>query len=317
MANTVLRFEKIKSFEALNLSNAHINRFMPTPNANLNIKNKRVFGSNNLVKDVKNIIDKKGLKPRKNAVLAMEGILSLSPEFFNSTDRIKQFVEFGSKWIANEFGENVLNITAHFDEQTPHLHFHIIPINEKGRLSAFDLFNKNTLKEFQKSYCDFMNKNIPDESFTYKAGSKAEHTDIKEYYAMVNEKTSELKNENSDLKNKVNQYEKNKEALENKLDIFEKDIEKTNKENTKLKKDIQKLEDLTEKQFTEISNLKNIVKNINDKYNKLVAFFNKLPDYIKKQFNNPFSKAEPEKLTPISFPDSPKKQLKNVKKPRF
>lgn len=316
MTNTVLRFEKIKSFEALNLSNAHINRFMPTPNANLNIKNKRVFGSNNLVKDVKNIIDKRGLKPRKNAVLVMEGILQLSPDFYSSPERIKQFVENGSKWIAKEFGENVLNITAHFDETTPHLHFHIIPINDKGRLSAFDLFNKNTLPQFQKSYCDFMNENIHDVNFTYKAGSKAKHTDIKEYYSMVNEKTSELKNENTDLKNKVNQYEKNKEVLENKLDVFEKDIEKTNKENTKLKKDIQKLEDLTEKQFTEISRLNNIVKNINDKYNKLVAIFNKLPDYIKKKFNNP-SKVEPEKLTPINFPDSPKRQLKNVNKPRL
>lgn len=316
MTNTVLRFEKIKSFEALNLSNAHINRFMPTPNANLNIKNKRVFGSNNLVKDVKAIIDKKGLKPRKNAVLVMEGILQLSPEFYSSKERIKQFVENGSKWIAKEFGENVLNITAHFDETTPHLHFHIIPINEKGRLSAFDLFNKNTLPQFQKSYCDFMNENIPDVKFSYNAGSKAKHTDIKEYYSMVNKKTSELKNENFELKNKVNQYQKNKEVLENKLDIFEKDIEKSNIENKNLKKQIEKLEDLTEKQFTEISRLNNIVKNINDKYNKLVAFFNKLPDYIKKKLNNP-SKVEPEKLTPINFPDSPKKQLKNVNKPRI
>lgn len=317
MTNTVLRFEKIKSFEALNLSNAHINRYIATPNADAKIKNKRVFGSNNIVKDVKNIIDKKGLTPRKNSVLVMEGVLSLSNDFFNSTDRIKQFVEFGSKWIASEFGENVLNITAHFDETTPHLHFHIIPINEKGRLSAFDLFNKNTLPNFQKSYCDYMNKNIKDEKFTYKAGSKAEHTDIKEYYALVNEKTSELKSENLDLKAQVKQYEKNKESLENKLDIFEKDIEKTNIENKNLKKEIEKLEDLTEKQFTQITNLKNIVNSLNEKYNKLVAFFNKLPDFIKKQFNSPFSKVEPEKLTPINFPDSPKKQLKNVKKPRI
>ncbi|CAH8185251.1 plasmid recombination protein [Vibrio aestuarianus] len=82
MTNTVLRFEKIKSFEALNLSNAHINRYIETPNANAKIKNKRVLGSNNIVKDVKAIIDKKGLKPRKNAVLVMEGVLSLSNEFF-------------------------------------------------------------------------------------------------------------------------------------------------------------------------------------------------------------------------------------------
>ncbi len=316
MTNTVLRFEKIKSFEALNLSNAHINRYIATPNANAKIKNKRVFGSNNIVKDVKAIIDKKGLKPRKNAVLVMEGVLSLSNDFFNSNERIKQFVENGSRWIKKEFGDNVLNITAHFDETTPHLHFHIIPINDKGRLSAFDLFNKNTLPQFQKSYCDYMNENI-NEKFNYKAGSKAEHTDIKEYYAIVNEKTSQLKNENSDLKAKVNQYEKNKEALENKLDVFEKDIEKTNVENTKLKKEIERLEDLTDKQFTEISNLNKIVKSLNDKYNKLVAFFNKLPDYIKKQFNSPFSKVEPEKLTPINFPDTPKNKLKNVKKPRF
>lgn len=316
MANTVLRFEKIKSFEALNLSNAHINRYIATPNADAKIKNKRVFGSNNLVKDVKTIIDKKGLKTRKNSVLVMEGVLSLSNEFFNSNERIKQFVENGSRWIKKEFGDNVLNITAHFDEQTPHLHFHIIPINEKGRLSAFDLFNKNTLPQFQKSYCDFMNENIIDVNFSYKAGSKAKHTDIKEYYSMVNEKTSELKNENTSLKKQVNEYEKNKEVLENKIDIFEKDIEKTNKENNRLKKDIQKLENLTEKQYNQISNLTKIVKNLNDKYNKLVAFFNKLPDYIKKKFNNP-SKVEPEKLTPINFPDSPKKQLKNVKKPRF
>lgn len=62
---TILRFKKIKTFEHLNLSNAHINRYLDTPNSNPDINNIHIFGSKNLVKTVKDRLKKKELIQEK------------------------------------------------------------------------------------------------------------------------------------------------------------------------------------------------------------------------------------------------------------
>ncbi|PSV60266.1 hypothetical protein C9J48_20430, partial [Photobacterium profundum] len=248
---TILRFEKIKTFEALNLSNAHINRYMETPNADTKIRNKKIFGSGNVVKDVKERLNKNGIKPRKNAVLCMEALLTLSPEYFTSKEATKNFTIAAAKWLSDEYGENVLSVDLHLDESTPHIHAIILPITEDGRLSARDLFNKLTLKKFQKSYCDLMSEKTGID-FDYKEGSKAKHQNVKEYYTKINKELPALK-ENDDLKAKV-------ENLENELDEKE-------DENYQLNGKIKKLEKDISIQNEEISQLKSFIEKLTKKFN--------------------------------------------------
>lgn len=39
-----------------------------------------------------------------------------------------------------EYGaENILYVTVHMDEKTPHMHFGVVPITEDGRLSVKEI----------------------------------------------------------------------------------------------------------------------------------------------------------------------------------
>lgn len=258
---TVLRFEKLKSYENIRLSNAHVQRFINAPNADNSVKNYVLYGSKNVVRDIKKKIKAKGIKPRRNSVLCMEAILSLSPEFFedNKNKRINDFARQAKAFLVEKYGNNLIGCYLHLDEKTPHIHAYIIPMTNNGRLSARETFNKNTLKEFQETYCKKMNE-IEGFDFTYKSGSKAEHKDIKEFYSEIN-KITEYKNKNDKLKEQI----KNLEI----------EVEKEIDENFLLKSKIKKIEksfleqsEQIEKLFSIIEKLKNKIKGMIQKKKK-------------------------------------------------
>ncbi len=241
---TTLRFEKIKDYNNLNLSNAHVYRYLETPNANPKISNKKLLGSGNVVRDVKCKFEKNNITPRKNAVLCIEAILSLSPDFFQSNTNTKDFAISARKWLISEFGDNLVSAVLHLDEKTPHIHAHIIPMTDDGRLSARELFNKSTLADYQKSYLNQMKKVEP--KLKYNQGSKAEHTKLKDYYSMVNkeiEDNEELKDNIFKLENELEEKEDKIFFMGNKLKKLEKSIKSQNNEISKLKQFIEQLKD--------------------------------------------------------------------------
>ncbi|EJB5283990.1 plasmid recombination protein [Vibrio parahaemolyticus] len=283
---TILRFEKIKTLEHLNLSNAHINRYLDTPNANPDINNIHIFGSKNLVKTVKDRLQKNGIKPRKNSVLSVEALLTLSPEYFCEDEDQKKVTEFTKAavtFLKENFGNNVISVDLHLDESNPHIHAHIIPLTNDGRLSARDMFNKITLKAFQKSYCEVMNKTLG-KTFTYKEGSKATHKDIKEFYTEINEQ-KKYKEEVVKLENKLMDEQDNNFALSNQ---------------------IKRLENQIKVQQEEISALKKLV-------NKLKKFISKLKKTKKEPSSDPY---ELPALTINNNPDIPKELNKKKRKNR-
>ncbi|MHA2814994.1 MobV family relaxase [Vibrio campbellii] len=288
---TVLRFEKLKSYESIRLSNAHVQRYINTPNADNNIKNYILYGSKNVFKDVKTKIEASGLKPRKNSVLCMEAVLSLSPEFFEEekNERIKLFAKQAKEFLKERYGNNLVGCYLHLDEQTPHIHAYVVPMTQDGRLSARDMFNKETLKEFQEYYCNKMNE-IEGFDFSYKKGSKAQHKDIKEFYTEINN-VSELKKENDSLKDKIKNLEI---EVEDKID-----------ENYRLQGKIEKMEKTFLEQSEQIEKLISLVSKLKDKIKKIIS--------KKKRKEKPVFKPEPPKLE-ISF-DNPEEE-KEIKKKR-
>ncbi|WP_100752572.1 MobV family relaxase [Vibrio salilacus] len=205
---TILRFEKIKDYNNLNLSNSHVYRYLETPNANPNIMNKKLRGSGNVVKDVKRKFEENDINPRKNAVLCIEAVLSLSPDFFQSNTNTKDFAISAREWLISEFGDNLVSAVLHLDEKTPHVHAHIVPITGDSRLSARELFNKSTLPDYQKSYLKKMKKIEP--KLKYNKGSKLEHTKLKDYYSMINEKVEDGNKLESDILNLESELEEKK-----------------------------------------------------------------------------------------------------------
>jgi len=231
MNKTVFRAIKIKQFQQIAASGAHSYRLKETLNADRSVKN-IVFckpDNNNLSKAVNQRILESGVKVRKSkqtvveqktkvgkvktrtqdasSVLCLEFVASASPSYFGKMNR-KQLRAFGSDvtdFFKHEFGEkNLMSSIMHLDEQTPHLHVHVTPVTQEGRLSAKDwLGGAQKCSQLQQRFQDFMQSR--GHNLERNAGSKAKHQDIKQFYSVINKnKENQQSNLFSPLKNVLN-----------------------------------------------------------------------------------------------------------------
>ena len=186
----IMRFKKLKSWGEIGGVGSHHSRDRPTPNANPEVANlwlrKPAAG---IVEGVRDRLS--GIKIRKNGVLAYEFLLTASSEFFRSDDgevKYQKVVNFSRKamaWLKEIFGsENIISSVCHLDEQTPHLHVIITPIDDRGKLNAFGWTgDKKKLQRLQDSYAEKMSVLGLERGIK---GSIATHTRISEYYSFVN-----------------------------------------------------------------------------------------------------------------------------------
>lgn len=194
MSFAIMRTQKLKSMRTIAGAGAHVYRFQNTPNADpakRGLNRVLVDSGTSLLRSVKNRLDD-GLDPEKgkvrgNSVLAVELVLTASPDFFkkSSNSKVDSWIDENQKWLEKKFGkDNVVSLVAHFDETTPHIHAHIVPITKDGRLSAKDYIGgmRHRMSELQTDYFDSMKQ------FGLKRGEEksiAFHTDIKSYYSAV------------------------------------------------------------------------------------------------------------------------------------
>ena len=126
-------------------------------------------------------------KVRKNGVVAVEYLMTASPDFFKDADEQKQkeFFNRSMEYLGEKYGkENIVSATIHRDETTPHLSAFVVPITKDGRLCANDFLNgRKLLSEEQTKYAEKM-ADLGLERGVEK--SKARHTTIKEYYQEIN-----------------------------------------------------------------------------------------------------------------------------------
>jgi len=106
----------------------------------------------------------KGLatKVRKDAVVAVELVLSASPEWFDelTKDRaaLHQHPKFRAwanesmAWARREFGQNIIDVALHMDESSPHMHVLAVPLTKDGRLCAKEILARSELTRRQDSY---------------------------------------------------------------------------------------------------------------------------------------------------------------------
>lgn len=99
-------------------------------------------------------------KVRSNAVYAFEVCLGFKPadgkdwkDIIPKKD-LDKWCQENKKWLEEHFGKNNLkHLVLHMDESTPHLHALIVPINDKGRLSAKSFIDGPTdLSKLQTEY---------------------------------------------------------------------------------------------------------------------------------------------------------------------
>ena len=202
MAYAILRTVKLKAAGNIGGLNSHLTRSMDVPNADreLGHLNQQLRGSDNLWEDVNSRIQAENIVPRKNAVYAVEHLITYSPEWIGlkKIDRdgkkqlvgkkgdisnIKSFFEKSTKWLEDRYGsENLVNVHVHYDEKTPHMHAIVVPIKGNKLNCRAYLGGRDKLREMQTDFASRMSDLGLKRGIE---GSKAEHVELKDFYGMV------------------------------------------------------------------------------------------------------------------------------------
>jgi hypothetical protein len=113
--------------------------------------------------------------PRKDSVLEVEYMLTLSPEYFDGCDRtkgykdpkIREFVDGVTEFLNREGKNNtaVLDWHLHLDEETPHIHAHVVIFDYNKKkdciLNASKVLDgRKKLTELQDRYYFSMNQRV-------------------------------------------------------------------------------------------------------------------------------------------------------------
>lgn len=198
----VLRVEKIKTFSALKAMENHWNRATPTPNIDPKKTkyNKYYHGNKNVVSTVRAKLKEKGIvKLRKNGVLALEFVLTFSPEFLkdeetgkylsDAKEKLKNWQIATVKWAKTTYGDRLIAQIFHYDENTIHTHLTVCPFdtsrNGKNVLNARGITGgAKKLRGIQDSYAKAvahcgLRRGV--------RGSTAKHTSIKEFSKALNQ----------------------------------------------------------------------------------------------------------------------------------
>lgn len=195
MPMCVFRIHKLKTWREIEAASAHNLRTISTPNANPNVTNLVLRGSNTSPRDVVTAAQEKtkDLTIRKNAVLGVEVLLSASPKYFREgreddygvydADKLQAWRAAMEPWIAEKF-PHAVSVVLHLDEATPHYQIIDIPLDEKtGRLNARGKYGGGSvLSKWQDDAAKAV------EHLGIKRGlkgSKAEHTKVKQVYSAM------------------------------------------------------------------------------------------------------------------------------------
>lgn len=134
-------------------------------------------------------------KHRKDATLAVQLLLTASPEFFDSisNDRValsknpkfKEWVNACHAWAKATFGDNLIDVSLHLDERTPHFHIMVVPVWE-GRLCGKLFTSRVRLIEWQDSFAGAMAKFGLQRGIPHRPGEPTKRrTTLKQFYRAV------------------------------------------------------------------------------------------------------------------------------------
>lgn len=171
-----MRFEKIKNTQALRRRSMHNLRIGKLPAHIDEGRTKLNQASGNAVEEFKKA--SKGVKMRKNGVIAVELVLSFSKGSVGEKNMDK-WTNANLAWVAQEFGgDNIIEAALHLDEKVPHMHVIFTP-RVKGKWNCRELLGgKVKCHRLQDSYAVAM------EEFGLKRGERKKgrrHIPVEEY----------------------------------------------------------------------------------------------------------------------------------------
>ena len=129
-------------------------------------------------------------KRRKDAVLAVEYVMTASPEWWKEATPRQQaeFFARSEQWLENKYGKDrVVAAVVHRDEATPHLSAFVVPLTQDGRLSAKEFIGgRSKMREDQSTYAESVKKLGLERGIE---GSRATHQTVQHYYESINRGT--------------------------------------------------------------------------------------------------------------------------------
>ena len=145
-------------------------------------------------------------KVRPDAVKLVDGVLTASPEWFesHSKDEAMAFFKDGLEFVQAFFGkENVFYCTIHLDETTPHAHFGATPVKD-GSLSWKKFFpDRQALTKFQDLFYEQVSSKYDMERGTKRAAGEPvkRHKTVREF------KVEQLKELDRQIEEKTDRLE--------------------------------------------------------------------------------------------------------------
>jgi len=192
---SIIRTKKHKSIGSLRKREAHTFRLRETPNADpeKTHRNKLLLGQEKYGDGLDSALQDyqaAGNKIRKDGVLAIEYLLTASPEFFDSgpkherTSRLKNWCDAQVDYLKSVHGaKNILCAYLHLDEKTPHIEAYVVPIDPKGKLNCKHFLGSPAkLSAIQTSYAQH---NINFGLKRGQEGSRATHEEVKKFYSLI------------------------------------------------------------------------------------------------------------------------------------
>lgn len=191
MAFCILRTEKIKTMGNMAGASDHNFRERETLNADPSLTPSNTHkGAKSTAELLDAVKDRLLTVPtvRKNAVIGLDYFVGASPEWFDTASKKDQesYFDAAEKWLIKRHGvENIMTMTRHYDEKSPHLAALVLPIDPKGKLNcSFFQDGKKTLSAMQTDFAEKVGAKFGLERGI--EGSAAEHTKIKDFYKALN-----------------------------------------------------------------------------------------------------------------------------------
>ena len=188
MSFAILRVQKLKAAVSVRRSMKHAFREQDTPNADpeRTLQNTHI-GAQSVAEGMQKFNARLPDKVRKNGVLAIEYLITSSPEAMQVKNRREQDAYFSDalSWLKERHGaENVVYAGIHRDETTPHMYAYVVPLDDRGKLNCRHfLGGAKALSEMQSDFAENVGKVHGLERGI--EGSKARHTTLKKYYAAL------------------------------------------------------------------------------------------------------------------------------------
>lgn len=191
MGYVVLRVAKIKSRASLMRAAQHHTRERMPENADPE-RSSRNFGDKSAAAVMSRYDALKPEKIRKNAVHAIEFVLSATPAALQALGpaRSGDFFKAAREWAQKRIGgdQNTLCWALHQDELSPHLHVVMMPMKD-GKLNARGFIggHRDVLRQMQTEFAEEVGAAFGLDRGIPKDQSLRQHRPVKEFYAKVNE----------------------------------------------------------------------------------------------------------------------------------